>query len=234
MNYSAIVLAGGSGSRMGTDIKKQYISLCGKPVIYYALCAFEKSRAQEIILVVPKGDEDYVRDEILSKYGITKVSRMVTGGDERYDSVYNGICAASGEYVLIHDGARAFVTPEIIDRAIDGVKEHGACVVGMPSKDTVKISDEDGFVSDTPDRQRVWTIQTPQAFIRSELLEAYDSLRKQQDGFSGITDDAMIMERAGGRRVRLIEGSFDNIKITTPEDIETGEAILKRNGLGSF
>ncbi len=228
MEYSAIVLAGGSGSRMGTGIKKQYMDLCDRPVIYYSLAAFEKSRVQEIILVVPPGDEDHVREEIVKKYGILKVTRIVAGGAERYDSVFNGISAAAGDRILIHDGARAFVTPEIIDRAIDGVSEYGACVVGMPSKDTIKISDEDGFVSDTPKRQSLWIVQTPQAFIRQELLEAYETLKKRPDGFSVITDDAMIMERAGGRRVRLIEGSYDNIKITKPDDIEAGEAILKR------
>ncbi len=228
MKYSAIVLAGGSSRRMGTDVKKQYMQLNGKAAIYYPLTAFEESVADEVILVIPSGDEGFVRHEIVEEYGFKKVSHIVTGGAERYDSVYNGVSKAAGEYVLIHDGARAFVSADIINRAAEAVEKHGACVVGMPSKDTIKISDEKGFVADTPDRNSLWVIQTPQAFIRSELLEAYEKLKAIPEGFSGITDDAMIMERAGGRAVKLIEGSYDNIKITTPDDIATGEAILKR------
>ncbi len=228
MKYSAIVLAGGSSRRMGTDVKKQFMQLNGKAAIYYPLMAFEKSVVDEVILVIPAGDEGFVRHEIVEEYGFKKVTRIVTGGAERYDSVYNGISSASGEYVMIHDGARSFVTVEIIDRAARAVEEYKACVVGMPSKDTVKISDDEGFVADTPARKSLWVIQTPQAFVRSELLDAYATLRSRTDGFLGITDDSMIIERAGGRRVKLIEGSYDNIKITTPEDIEAGEAILKR------
>ncbi len=228
MEYSAILLAGGSGRRMGGDKKKQYMELLGRPVLYYPLMAFENSRVDEVILVVSPGDEDYVSDGIVDKYGFKKVSRIVPGGAERYDSVYNGIREAEGRYVLIHDAARAFVTPEIIDNVADVLIKYNACVVGMPSKDTVKLSDKDGFVSETPDRSSVWIIQTPQAFLRSELLEAYEKLKAVPDGFAGITDDAMIMEKSGGRPIKLIEGSFDNIKITTPEDMVFAEEILNK------
>ncbi len=228
MTYSAIVLAGGSGRRMGQEVKKQYMQLCDRPVIYYPLAAFEKSGVDEVILVVSPEDEDFVREDILKKYSFSKVSHIVGSGEERYDSVYNGLKAASGKYVLIHDGARAFVTVDIIESAMEAVKTFGACVVGMPAKDTIKISDEEGFVSQTPDRNRLWTIQTPQCFIRDELISAYEKLRQTEDGFLGITDDAMIMERMGHKRIRLIEGSYDNIKLTTPEDISTGMSIIER------
>ena len=231
MKYSAIVLAGGSSRRMGTDVKKQYIKLNGKAAIYYPLKAFENSVVDEVILVIPSGDEGFVRHEIVEEYGFKKVTHIVTGGAERYDSVFNGVKKAAGEYVMVHDGARAFVTSEIINRTAKAVEEYGACVVGMPSKDTIKISDEKGFVADTPDRNSLWIIQTPQAFLRAELMDAYERLKQKPDGFSGITDDAMIMERAGGRAVKLIEGSYDNIKITTPEDIATGETILRKISL---
>lgn len=228
MSYSAILLAGGSGRRMGGDVKKQYIMLSGRPVISYPLEAFLKSRADEIVLVVSPGDEEYVRSSIVGEMTAGVPVTIVPGGAERYDSVFNGISAASGDYVLIHDGARAFITPEIINRTIDEVTDSGACVVGMPAKDTIKISDESGFVADTPARESLWVIQTPQAFIKKELLAAYEKIRSMPEGFSGITDDAMIMERAGGRRVKLVEGSYDNIKLTTPEDITFAEQILKK------
>ncbi len=230
MEYSAILLAGGSGRRMGGDRKKQYMELLGKPVLYYPLMAFENSWVDEVVLVVSPDDEDYVLTNIVEKYGFKKVSRIIPGGAERYDSVYNGIQAAEGRFVLIHDAARAFVTPEIIDNVAEELLKYKACVVGMPSKDTVKLSDAKGFVSETPDRSSVWIIQTPQAFLRSELLEAYDKLKAIPDGFAGITDDAMIMEKSGGRPVKLIEGSYDNIKITTPEDMVFAVEILNKRG----
>ncbi len=228
MLYSAVVLAGGSGRRMGGDRKKQYMLIDGREVIYYPLLAFEESDIDEVVLVVSEGDEDYVKNDIVDRYGFKKVSCIVPGGAERYDSVRNGIKAAEGEYVLIHDGARAFITPEIINNTISEVTKYGACVVGMPSKDTIKISDAEGFVSQTPNRSSLWSIQTPQAFIKNELIASYDKLDNTPGGFDGITDDAMIMERAGGRRVKLVEGSYDNIKITTPEDMVFAEQILKK------
>ena len=231
-SFSAVVLAGGSGRRMGSDMKKQYMPLCGRPVICYALEAFEKSPVDEIILVVSPGDEDYVREDIVERFGYSKVGQIVPGGAERYDSVYNGILAAGGYYVLIHDGARALLSQDIIDRTMEALTRHGACVVGMPAKDTIKIADEDGFVESTPQRERLWAVQTPQAFIRVELIAAYDALRGREAGFLGITDDCMILERAGGRKIALVEGSYNNIKITTPEDIPVAErVILQRDSI---
>ena len=168
----------------------------------------------------------YCKNEIVDRYSFTKVSNVIAGGKERYDSVYAGLCECGDcEYVLIHDGARPFVTEEIIERGLQKVKETGACVIGMPSKDTVKLSDEEGYVKETPNRKCVWTIQTPQIFLYSLIREAHDSIR--QKDMSKITDDAMVVEQETGAKVALAEGSYQNIKITTPEDFDIAEAFLK-------
>jgi len=224
---TAIILAAGSGSRMQSAVAKQFLPLKGKPLIWYALHAVEKSRIiDDCILVTAEQDIPYVREEIVQKYGFTKVSAVIPGGKERYDSVYAGLCECRDcEYVLIHDGARPFVTEEILKRGLQKVKETGACVIGMPSKDTVKLSDEEGYVKETPNRKCVWTIQTPQIFSYSLIREAHDSIR--QKDMSKITDDAMVVEQETGAKVALAEGSYQNIKITTPEDLDIAEAFLK-------
>lgn len=224
--YTAIVLAAGAGKRMQSAVRKQYLMIEGKPVLYYALNAFEQSKISDIILVVGAGEIEYCRKEILEKYGIQKVKAIVEGGRERYHSVYEGLKAASGtDYVLIHDGARPFVTQEIIQRSMEAATQYGACVVGMPVKDTIKIIGEDGFAETTPERSRLWQIQTPQTFSYPLILDAYEKVLMQDD--TSITDDAMVLERASGQRVKVIEGSYQNIKITTPEDIFLAEAYLK-------
>lgn len=223
---TAIVLAGGSGKRMNSSVPKQYLMLAGKPVLYYALHAFDESDVTDIVLVVGAGEVAYCRDEIVHKYGIEKVHSIVEGGKERYDSVYRGLLAAEGaDYVLIHDGARPLVTREIIARSIAGAKKYSACVVGMPVKDTIKTVDENGFVEGTPDRNRLWQIQTPQSFAYSLVKDAYAKVLSE-DG-TGITDDAMVVERATGLAVKTIEGSYQNLKITTPEDLFVAEVYLK-------
>ena len=224
---TAIVLSAGQGKRMGSAIQKQYIELSGKPIIFYTLNAFQKSAIiDDIVLVVGEGQENWVRDEIVEKYQLTKVRSIIPGGKERYDSVYAGLCECRDcEYVLIHDGARPFVTEEILKRGLQKVKETGACVIGMPSKDTVKLSDEEGYVKETPNRKCVWTIQTPQIFSYPLIREAHDSIR--QKDMSKITDDAMVVEQETGAKVALAEGSYQNIKITTPEDLDIAEAFLK-------
>lgn len=189
----AVVLAAGSGKRMGVDVPKQYLALCSKPVMVYCLEAFEKSRVDEIVLVVAAGDETYCREQIVEKYHISKVHAIVAGGAERYDSVYEGLKAIQCDYVLIHDCARAFVTEDIIERSIRGAKEYGACVVGMPVKDTIKVADENGWVDATPRRDLVWSVQTPQSFSYSLVYEAYTRL--QACDKTGVTDDAMVVEK---------------------------------------
>ena len=224
---TAIVLAAGSGKRMGTKVHKQYLLMGGKPVLYYSLRAFEDSkRIDEIILVCGAGEEDYCREEIVEKYGISKARKIIPGGAERYDSVWNGLKETKEGYVYIHDGARPFVDEEIIERAYECVSEHHACVAGMPSKDTVKIADSGNIVTATPDRSSVWIVQTPQAFDTELIRKAY-ALLMEKDEIS-VTDDAMVAEQMLGASVRLFYGSYENIKITTPEDLEIAEVFLKR------
>ena len=226
---TAIVLAAGQGKRMHSKVQKQFLEIQGYPVLYYSLRCFQESPLiQDIILVTGEESISYCKEEIVQKYGFTKVSAVIPGGKERYDSVYAGLCECRDcEYVLIHDGARPFVTEEILKRGLQKVKETGACVIGMPSKDTVKLSDEEGYVKETPNRKCVWTIQTPQIFSYSLIREAHDSIR--QKDMSKITDDAMVVEQETGAKVALAEGSYQNIKITTPEDLVVAEAFLKEN-----
>ena len=224
---TAIVLAAGSGKRMGTKVHKQYLLMGGKPVLYYSLRAFEDSkRIDEIILVCGAGEEDYCREEIVEKYGISKARKIIPGGAERYDSVWNGLKETKEGYVYIHDGARPFVDEEIIERAYECVSEHHACVAGMPSKDTVKIADSGNIVTATPDRSSVWIVQTPQVFDTELIRKAY-ALLMEKDEIS-VTDDAMVAEQMLGASVRLFYGSYENIKITTPDDLEIAEVFLKR------
>ena len=224
---TAIVLAAGQGKRMHSKVQKQFLEIQGYPVLYYSLRCFQESPLiQDIILVTGEESISYCKEEIVQKYGFTKVSAVIPGGKERYDSVYAGLCECRDcEYVLIHDGARPFVTEEILKRGLQKVKETGACVICMPSKDTVKLSDEEGYVKETPNRKCVWTIQTPQIFSYSLIREAHDSIR--QKDMSKITDDAMVVEQDTRAKVALAEGSYQNFKITTPEDLDIAEAFLK-------
>ncbi len=224
--YSAIVLAAGAGRRMEQNIPKQYLLLKGKPLVYYALKAFTDSSVDEIILVVAPGEIDYCAREIVEKYHIKKVSHIVEGGSERYHSVYQGLKVVGGDYVLIHDGARAFVTQDIIKRGMDGAKQYKACVTGMPVKDTIKLVDDAGNAMETPPRDRLWMIQTPQCFSYQLVKQAYEALM-QLDNIT-VTDDAMVVETMTSQKVKLIQGSYENIKVTTPEDLLIGESILEQ------
>lgn len=223
----AIVLAAGKGRRMGTEIPKQFLYIHDKPVLFYSLNVFQQHNdIDEIVLVVSEEYKSYCIKEILEKYGITKVSAIVEGGAERYDSVIAGLSACSDcKYVLIHDGARPCITEEIIDRSLDAVRKYDACVVGMPSKDTVKIADDQGFISVTPPRKNVWNIQTPQVFSYELIYNAYQTM--QRKGMAGVTDDAMVIELLDAAKIRLVEGSYENIKVTTPDDIKVLENLLK-------
>lgn len=227
---TAIVLAAGQGKRMGTKVQKQFLELNGKPVLYYSLAAFEASPLiDEIVLVTSKDQIAYCREEIVGKYGISKVKTVTEGGAERYLSVWNGLKLLSGDgFVFIHDGARPFVSGEMIERAYETVSVCEACVIGMPVKDTIKIADEEGFAAQTPKRSLVWMVQTPQVFSLPLIKKAYADLIA--DGRSDVTDDAMVVESMTDKMVKLVEGSYENIKITTPEDLEIAAAFLRRNG----
>ena len=224
--YTAIVLAAGSGKRMNSKVHKQYLIIQDRPVLYYSLKAFEDSAVDEIVLVVGKGEEKFCRKEIVDKYGISKVKAIVEGGKERYHSVFEGLKQTSdADYVLIHDGARPFVNQDIVRRCMQEVQKYQACVVGMPVKDTIKIADEEGYAKQTPDRKNVWMIQTPQTFSYALIYEAYEEMLKTED--TVITDDAMVLERIKGKKSKLIEGSYRNIKITTPEDLLIANVYLQ-------
>lgn len=224
---TAVVLAAGSGKRMGTKVHKQYLLMGGKPVIYYSLRAFEASPLiDEIILVCGVGEVEYCQHEIVDKYRFSKVHKIISGGAERYDSVWNGLQNTEDGYVYIHDGARPFVDEKMIERAYNCVSEYHACAAGMPSKDTVKIADSNNVVTETPDRSNVWVVQTPQVFDVGLIKKAYAVLMDQNE--INVTDDAMVAEQMLGCPVRLFYGSYENIKITTPEDLEIAEVFLKR------
>lgn len=229
---TAVVLAAGQGKRMGSSVHKQYLLIKDRPVLYYSLKAFEDSIIDDIVLVVGEGEEDFCQKEIVDRYGFRKIRAIVCGGRERYHSVAYGIRSVTWEcdYIFIHDGARPFVDEEIIKRVFDEVKQSRACVVGMPVKDTIKIADKKGFVADTPDRARTWQIQTPQVFEKTLIAAAYERLLAEEENLSAegvtVTDDAMVVEYFMKIPVKLVYGSYKNIKITTPEDLKIGETFV--------
>ncbi len=237
MKNVAIVLAAGSGSRMNSDVKKQYMLLNDKPLMVYCLEVFEESKTiTDIILVTSKEDVESCNDDIVDRYGLTKVRAVIPGGKERYDSVMAGLDKirkeGGADYVFIHDAARPFVTDDIIERLYEDVVRTHASVAAVKSKDTVKIANNADYVVSTPNRELTWIIQTPQTFSYSLALEAYDKLREEEDGLAcqgiKVTDDAMVVETWTDHRVKLIEGSYENIKVTTPEDMDIALAIINR------
>ena len=225
---TAIVLAAGQGKRMNSSVQKQFMTLGGYPVIYYALKAFEESRVNDIILVTGENEIEYCKREIAEKYGFAKIKAIIAGGKERHDSVYNGLKKADCDYVLIHDGARPLITAEIINKTINDVKKYGACTVGMPVKDTIKIADDEQVVVSTPPRKYLWQIQTPQAFDYKLIKSAHDLLRSGNRDDINVTDDSMLVEELMEHPVKLTEGSYLNIKVTTPEDIQIADALMSR------
>ena len=230
---AAIVLAAGQGKRMQSAVAKQFLLLNNEPVVCHSLRAFEESEVETIVLVTGADEIQFCKDEIVEKYGFKKVSAIVVGGKERYHSVYEGLCALvevldAGGIVLIHDGARPMVTQEIIARTIEEAKAHGACVAAMPVKDTIKVADSNGFAAATLDRSTLWQIQTPQTFVYELVYGAYQKLLSDETYQKGITDDAMVVESMCGGSVKLVEGNYENIKVTTPEDMIVAESFLKK------
>lgn len=218
----AVIVAAGRGTRMGTKESKQYLPINGKPILVYTLEAFEKTVEVSVVVLVV-GQEDIVHcQSYIEKYGLTKISAIVAGGTSRQGSVYEGLQYLDTEWVIVHDGVRPFVSAESIIDCWRAAEQYGAAVIAVPVKDTIKIADEAGMVQRTPDRNSLWAIQTPQAFRRSDLVTAH---RKAViDGYEG-TDDASLMERSG-MPVRIVEGDYGNIKITTPEDLQWAQFRL--------
>jgi 2-C-methyl-D-erythritol 4-phosphate cytidylyltransferase len=226
---SAVIVAGGKGKRMGQDINKQYIKIGEKEILALTLEIFESSKViDEIVLVVPEDEIDYCSINIVSKYNISKVKSIAAGGIERQDSVYNGLicCNPKTQIVLIHDGARPFISEDTILKSIECTKEYGACTVGVPVKDTIKVVNSDEFIVNTPDRSRLFAVQTPQTFKYDLILNAHkEAINKD----IRATDDNALLESLG-HNVKIIKGSYLNIKITTPEDLIFAKAILGRLG----
>lgn len=230
---SAIIAAAGMSNRMGSKVNKQFINIGNEPVLAHTLRKFESSSyIDEIILIAKESEVEYCRKEIVKKFGFKKVRKIIKGGKERQDSIYNGILALDekADIVLTHDGARPFVKIENIEDGIKGVIDHDACVIGVPVKDTIKVVDNNSDVHHTPNRSLVWAAQTPQCFWRSIIQTGYEyAIDEEIVG----TDDSSLVEKAG-YDVKMIMGSYDNIKITTPEDLIIAESLLSINKDSDF
>lgn len=223
---SGIILAGGSSTRYGTGENKTLVELLGRPVLEYSLRVFLGSPAvDEVILAARAGEEATLR-ALAESLSPEKPVTVVTGGKDRAKSVQNALTAAKGERVLIHDGARPLVTKELLEDCLAALAQADGAAVAVASPDTVKLTGADGYVERSTDRSRTWLIQTPQAFYREELLALHRALGDGPER-GQITDDCMLLERAG-RRVKLVPGSCRNLKITTPEDRELAEFYLKK------
>lgn len=216
---------------MQSEVPKQYMLLDGKPLLYYSLRAFEESRVESVVLVTAEGEEDYCRRELVERYGFNKVKGIVAGGGERYASVWNGLqflhlMEETPELVLIHDGARPMATAELMNRVLAQTENYGACVAGMPVKDTIQMTDEHGVITLTPKRESLWIAQTPQAFEFSLVYEAYEQVMKETQ--ISVTDDAMVVGLYRSVPIQMVRGSYTNLKVTTPEDMVFAELLLKK------
>jgi 2-C-methyl-D-erythritol 4-phosphate cytidylyltransferase len=222
----AIILAAGRGKRMGAKVNKQFLLLDAKPILYYTLNAFNSNEnIDEIVLVAAESEIDICRREIVEKYKFNKVRSIVAGGEERQHSVLNGLKALDCcDVVLIHDGARPFVSPKIISEGIEYSRLYGACACGVKPIDTIKVIDNKGFSSNTLKREELFAVQTPQCF-------KYDIIRKCHEEIDKlgilVTDDTMVAEMFNNK-IYLYEGDYSNIKITTAQDLSIGEEILKK------
>lgn len=222
---SAIILAGGKGKRMRSAISKQFIDIKGKPIIYYTLKKFsENKKIDNIIVVLPEDEVKYFKENILKKYEL-RINKIVIGGKERQDSVYNALKSlknSSTDIVLIHDGARPFISERIINEGIKFAEIYGAAAPGVMPKDTIKIKGKSNFSIDTPNRETLVAIQTPQVFKFREILECHKKVKIDK---VVVTDDTMVVERYGNK-VYLYDGEYTNIKVTTPEDLILGEKLI--------
>lgn len=226
MKNSVIIVAAGNGKRMKSAIAKQYIELKGRTILSYTVETFNKSDyIDEIILVTGRDAIDFVKGEIVKRYNFEKVKAVVEGGSERQYSVYNGLKEVSldTDVVLIHDGVRPFVEDKYIMELESIAFEFGGCVLGAPVKDTIKVCDSENNIIDTPKRDTLWLAQTPQCFKYDIILRAYE--KAMSEGYIG-TDDSMLVEKIGVK-IKMVKGDYNNIKITTPEDLYMGEVILE-------
>ncbi len=229
MQATVLIPAAGTGRRMGGSVSKQYLELAGKPILAHTLALFENHPLiDNIYPIVPPNDISYCQQQIVNRYGFTKVRKLVAGGPTRQDSVKNGLAALAEDDldqpqrpILIHDGARPLFDSKRLSMLIDIVCQTGACTIGVPVKDTIKNVENDK-ITDSPDRSRLWQAQTPQGFQYQLIKEAFD--QAAADGFIA-TDDASLLERLG-HPVQMLKGDYRNIKVTTPEDILIAVALL--------
>ncbi len=221
----AVVPAGGTGKRMGAGTPKQFLMLDGVPMMLHSLRALERAPGvAEVVLVVPKQERDRALTEVVERYGLKKVLKVVPGGATRQESVHHGLneVDADVEIVVVHDAVRPFVTVDLIERSIEAARKYGGAIAAVPMKDTPKQAGPDGLIQRTLDRAGLWLAQTPQTFRRAVVVEAY---RKAEIEHVRATDDAALVERLG-HKVGIVQGGWENIKITTPEDMIVAEAIL--------
>jgi 2-C-methyl-D-erythritol 4-phosphate cytidylyltransferase len=221
---SAVIVAAGKGIRMNGAVRKQYLPLAGRPVLTHSLSVFETCQfIHRIVLVVPEDDLAYCQDHILS--GFKERIELVAGGNNRQDSVYNGLIALgkNNGIVIIHDGVRPFLNREMLDSCVTGAKKHGACIIGVPVEHTLKKVNGIRNVEKTIERRNIWFAQTPQAFQYEIIRNAHEDARLK--GYAG-TDDAYLVEQMGNP-VKMIKGDKNNIKITTREDLKLAQAILE-------
>ena len=220
-----LIPAAGKGNRMAHSLKKPYLKLAKKPILAHTIQRFEQNTAVDaIVVIVDEGDFSECCKTVLDPYPFTKVQKLVAGGETRQRSVYNGVRALSADvdFVIVHDGVRPFVTDETIFACLTAADEYGAAVAAVPVKDTIKVADENCFITETPDRERLWAVQTPQVFRKTLLEEAHQTAREQQ---LTVTDDAALVEQLGFP-VQLVKGSYANLKITTPVDLQIAEVLV--------
>lgn len=224
----AVVPAAGTGSRMGTAIKKQFMELAGVPIIARTITILDACPIIDgIVVVTASEDMDQCQEILLQKHRYHTPLHILPGGATRQESVYLGLKALPSDcaFVLIHDGARPLVDPSLIEASVQTAATWGGCIVAVPAKDTIKVADDNGFVKETPPRQCLWNVQTPQTFQYAEILYAYEQAMAVMD--LTHTDDSSIAERYGSIQIKLLQGSYSNIKITTPEDLTLAEQILR-------
>jgi len=224
MKVGAIIPAAGRGKRIGASVPKQFLEIQGRPLLHHTLMVFASCKLIDyVVLVMPRADVDKMGEDWLNKYEI--VRKVVVGGEQRQDSVYNGFSSLveGTDIVVVHDGVRPFTTPQMIIATVEAAQQHGAAITAIPVSDTVKQA-EDGFVKQTVSRDGLWRVQTPQAFQCRLLQQAFKKAKK--DSYYG-TDEGSLVEYLG-ERVKIVPGSELNIKITRKEDLVLGESLLSR------
>lgn len=226
MKIGAVIVAGGKGTRMGYEKNKVLMPICGKEIILYTLEAFSENKYIEEIVLVTGKDDLTVCEELIKTHGLFKVKRVVLGGETRQESVINGLLACDCDMVCIHDGARCLISDKLITKTVEDAKKYGAAAPGAKCKDTLKTVNPDGFIENTVDREKTVLIQTPQVFNKNEILTCHK--KAKSDGVL-VTDDCAVAEHYG-IKIKITEGEYDNLKLTTPEDILTAECILRERG----